>query len=683
MKEEDIQKWVSNIIKEDRIRDFIENFESTINLNTIENPNYIPSFSLDYLLHKKAKKAASAILSSFYSLQIISEDQNISKTKSEVLRPDILAYNPEDNVLLIFELKKDTQTARQTLTELLAYEQELQNHLPFLSNADIYYVIIASEWSILLDHAVSSLLLWQNKLILGLELKTNEDSWCLMPKLDYKWHYTNYNGLPDGFVTMNISLNNKGNEAKKKITQIRQITTGCKIISSNANRLNVHGFLILWENTLEQRVSDFIITVCVINPMKYFLADSVYKGGKKNNQLVTYLIDNKDMLEDATLNSLLSISMQAQDFLQRYYDVELEGFMSWNLQKEILIRQSIPYCVNFWGELNEYAIERFIMENNHSVLDLKNNAINYSFEHPYYAIPLILDISENLLKDGAIGPEFCFKYGCLLGAMANSISIESLFQWKKYELLNYYEDIRYLLRPDVVEISFKDDKKSLESITRLIHSFIANLSGRKALSDFFLAGVEFSIFIEDLLWEHYQYADLSQINTKKFAELFDVYYLEVKENSEFIIFFMPIEEKMNITTELEEADNVLLGLENDYSINATLERINIFKNLIIPMADKLYEHIGIAKTHKDMNIDWMYVKKIAINMFENGEKYPMIFWLKNGNFGIREGHEACRLMGEIKDPESEIFLLLDDNMIFKKTWDEIIQEYSSSRQARV
>jgi len=90
MKEEDIQKWVSNIIKEDRIRDFIENFESTINLNTIENPNYIPSFSLDYLLHKKAKKAASAILSSFYSLQIISEDQNISKTKSEALRPDIL-----------------------------------------------------------------------------------------------------------------------------------------------------------------------------------------------------------------------------------------------------------------------------------------------------------------------------------------------------------------------------------------------------------------------------------------------------------------------------------------------------------------------------------------------------------------------------------------------------------------
>jgi hypothetical protein len=70
----------------------------------------------------------------------------------------------------------------------------LQNHLPFLSNADIYYVIIASEWSVLLDHAVSSLLLWQNKLILGLELKTNEDSWCLMPKLDYKWHYTNYNG---------------------------------------------------------------------------------------------------------------------------------------------------------------------------------------------------------------------------------------------------------------------------------------------------------------------------------------------------------------------------------------------------------------------------------------------------------------------------------------------------------
>ena len=76
----------------------------------------------------------------------------------------------KDLGLLRLKSKKDRATARETATELLAYEHEILNHIPFASANDILMVVVSREFSPLLDHAIAGLVTWGRKRILCLRV---------------------------------------------------------------------------------------------------------------------------------------------------------------------------------------------------------------------------------------------------------------------------------------------------------------------------------------------------------------------------------------------------------------------------------------------------------------------------------------------------------------------------------
>ena len=83
--------------------------------------------------------------------------KNISKKSQEGLHPDFVIYNEEDDAYVIIELKVSSNAERQAVTEVMAYQLEIRNYLPGLSNYNIPIVIISQDYRPLLKHAVASM----------------------------------------------------------------------------------------------------------------------------------------------------------------------------------------------------------------------------------------------------------------------------------------------------------------------------------------------------------------------------------------------------------------------------------------------------------------------------------------------------------------------------------------------
>ena len=110
-------------------------------------------------------------------LEIILADKNVSSESKEILRPDIVLFNPDGNyTFVVVELKRNDQTERQAITELLAYQQEIKNACPFISDKDINFVLISKDWSPLLRHSVENINSWTSKSILPLKLNIVDNS---------------------------------------------------------------------------------------------------------------------------------------------------------------------------------------------------------------------------------------------------------------------------------------------------------------------------------------------------------------------------------------------------------------------------------------------------------------------------------------------------------------------------
>jgi len=122
-------------ISKDQLFDLIEDTASLQNLSERDSEVQFPQFAIDHLSRTKAIEAGASVLDSLEFLELLTGDKNVSITSGEVMRPDLVCINPERQSVVIFELKKKSQTGRQALTELLAYEQEIKNLLPLIRHS--------------------------------------------------------------------------------------------------------------------------------------------------------------------------------------------------------------------------------------------------------------------------------------------------------------------------------------------------------------------------------------------------------------------------------------------------------------------------------------------------------------------------------------------------------------------
>ena len=135
MNESELQSRLELLIGEGAFLKSITNRDApTKALKHSMSNSLLPPFPTDYLSRLRVAEAADYVLECCGKLECVATNRNnISRTKGELLFSDLLYCNTEYGVLFLFELKRGTQTPRQTVTELLAYEHEVLNYLPFTS----------------------------------------------------------------------------------------------------------------------------------------------------------------------------------------------------------------------------------------------------------------------------------------------------------------------------------------------------------------------------------------------------------------------------------------------------------------------------------------------------------------------------------------------------------------------
>ena len=148
VKENKIQKWLEE--KYSDIKSLINNVDKFEDLNT----DQIPYYSLDYLIKKKVAESSKYVYDLLDDVDLIIANKNISLDKTERLFPDLLLFSPENSTFFIIEIKRDEQAERQAITELLAYEHELKNLFPFMSNNEVCIILIASDFKTLMSLSV-------------------------------------------------------------------------------------------------------------------------------------------------------------------------------------------------------------------------------------------------------------------------------------------------------------------------------------------------------------------------------------------------------------------------------------------------------------------------------------------------------------------------------------------------
>lgn len=689
MTEAEIQSWFENTIVNGDLLDSISGIEDVkATIKSWDGDNQIPPFTVDYLMRKKCYLAADAVLNSFACIDLVSANKSVSKTVGEILRPDLVCFNAEENVVVLIELKENAQTARQAMTELLAYEHEIQNHLPFLSSADIYFVIVSPEWSTLLDHSLAALNTWSNRRVLGLLLENSSNKISLKPHLPNTWSYLRANGLPpQSIYTMNMCLYPNGNDNNSEEPPF-EINVVREIISRKSEQIRATGFLLAWENTYPKAIAKWIITVGVIHPIQFFMHSQIH-GDETRECDLTRFLNNEDFGHIInTPHTLHEVVKEAVTFLTDKWDVRFEDLLDWEAQRENISHTSIPIFGDFFGELYSYALKRFVPTTTmHDWTDYR------------FAVSLIDELTNyKPLSDGVFRCSDLFRIAANLSIYAicvGNIEINDgkigqkiwigKREWSKLELLQIIQEVLILI-DDVKNITpfefdrSKDIKSLFDEFTKWLHDFFLVEICDKIHRVIFVLGTQLGVlfdrFIADsisieALPDEFQDGTVIGVITDFITLAFEedsVNYPDAEE--------IDYHRKMLTLHGLTPARKLSLAqFNNTSSINFPI--IKALKNHLLPLIDLIVLPVHVMSNKVGfVNIDWNYLIDGAKKLFNSGDKFPSLVFSSNGTLGIQSGNRLAKLkvLKPVQDPEVAIYFIDEVggiNTSVLKEWSEI------------
>lgn len=166
------EKQIQNYIWEKR-----ENFASLLEVPKfqevkIENPTYVSPSDVLYNMviegYKKLWETMSDI--GFFGCEV-----SLTENGQSTMRTDFLAYRYGSDGIIVIELKKSDQTARQAYTELLAYGSYLRTKFTPMSGGDIIYVLISPVGERIVEQATINTLIYDNNKVCLLVPKYEDD----------------------------------------------------------------------------------------------------------------------------------------------------------------------------------------------------------------------------------------------------------------------------------------------------------------------------------------------------------------------------------------------------------------------------------------------------------------------------------------------------------------------------
>lgn len=531
--ESEIHKKLEKIIEAGNLADHISNFEEYV---SEDKGNYQENFCIDSLVHENHLAAIKTVLESLHGLSIISSDQNISKTNSEVLRPDFLTFDHETSKMIVFELKASVQTERQALTELLAYDAEIKNTVPLLHETSILYVLLATEWSTLLNHSVQQLNCWTNKKILPLLVTLSEkDELELKIVGTTAWDNSLISTLnKDCFDALTLYAyqyedSDLDLEEREKLTQ-----TALQMIINESNKENLCGYLCLWRDThpISYASGGLHITFVYLNPFKLF--PKVLSAGahlkKKKSKIESFILESVD-LDLASEDIPFKVVGTAMKLLQKFSSPSFEDLIPATLSLKSLEKRATIQGVFFVGQLGNLAQKVYVSE--FERLDLRR----YSIDSPEFALPFIEELSDDrLFPNGFLNARAALELGIKFGQFRtliaflkedpDNILLLSIFTWKKPLFIGWLRQLAELNSfydfPSLPEITISLDFDSflveIDRLIKLIECLYLGSKEESHLRMIFCLGRDLSECFDPL------FSESRQLPGKDFLEIIESLY---------------------------------------------------------------------------------------------------------------------------------------------------------------
>lgn len=508
--EKHLQDLMVKAIEEDRLADLVVDSAKLRELADESGEAYFPVLAIDHLSRASSIRQGALALESLQHLELLVGDRNVSLTRGETLRPDIVCYNAATESLVLFELKKEGQTGRQALTELLAYEQEIKNQLPFLGSCDVNFVLVSPEWTTLMDHAAVSAATWSGKRILCLEAGLTDDRLTLRTRLPTAWKVTGSVLFPPESVSA-VTLSLYGAEDQGGEIDHR-LVTALSIMAREGDRSGSSGFAVLWRDHWAGSQARYAITLCGVSPFAFYAAcRQSGRIGDRDGALVSAL-DRIVQQADPSghTDGLMKVAISANTLLNDFCIPQLEGFTYWQEWKESVRTRAEPLRCDFWGVLGDHA-RRVIL--NPTVRSHGRQLIGKGadWQDPWIAIPLVDEFfGKRILAGGNVDSSSSFRLGQLLGldgAARQAIQGRNLppghrlhcfFKWNSIELAAALDEVALLassahnvaLPASTLKFSYDPHHDADEDTRHLVEWLIQDfLQGEHFHVGLFLAGM--------------------------------------------------------------------------------------------------------------------------------------------------------------------------------------------------
>lgn len=660
--------------------------------------NLLPAFSIDEYIRQKYNLATNNALKSIQTLQVLASDKNISIQSKQTLRPDLVCINPESQQIVIFEIKKSTQTERQALTELLAYEHEIKNILPFLSTYDMTFVLVSTEWSILLEHAVGSAIAWSNKNVLCLKLNPTDSEFKYSIHKPNSWNITGDAFFPPECAG-SFTLSFEADEAISESEIVYRLDLMMGFFAREADRIGLHGFALVITDLGPYIERGYQIVFCAASPLALF--NSMLSSGQissEDGHLVKQIAGYKDLhgIESGISSLENLINKVAIPRLSKFSNIEFGGYVPWVITRNQIKARGLPTFVEFWGLPGDYARDYI---NNPAV----QNARPCLFEpgmtdwrYPSTAVWLIRNIFQPVFcAEGWIRPSDSFRLGLAIGHDAylrevakkspkRPKSLEAAAFWNHATLEHYVDELFILARTSK---SIKAPEKKI-NLSREVDHEINHDNLTEWIVTEILQSNEFHIKM------FYLGLNLSHTLTAEDLSISDFIGLPTDEETlnnlrSTIEFILKYSIKTASFNETEKHKNIQLILQSLGSNITKLETGEIdFKDYDIrklsrvakgafAIADLTIESIThLFPELPPMHVDWDTLKQGIDGMYRRGIRYPAICIETNGSIGTAsyDDVEYAKLFTPLTDTENEVLVMdasLGITCFRKMKWDDV------------
>ncbi|OYQ74002.1 hypothetical protein [Wohlfahrtiimonas chitiniclastica] len=685
LSEKQIQEKIIDLIKNHKFHDVISKDSINFVENILKNAsadNILPDFSIDYYIRKNIAQSMKNVLDTMHSLKVLTDDKNISVTKGQYLRPDIVCLNQETKTLIIFELKKSVQTERQALTELLAYEHELKNTLPFLANYDIQFVLISTDWSTLLQHASASAITWSKKNLLCLKLNATDVLFDLEVIFPDAWKLT---GLPyfpkESISSMNLCLDRIDSALEQEEIQYR-VSIAVDHLVREAEIAGLHGFIVVSEDYasfFSPEEYHIIITFCSVSPLVFLKEMLEVKSiNDTDGHLVKPLLEAfSDYDINQSISSLYKIASKVmKPFLDKFCHSTFEAFRPWEYSRDELEDRGLPIEMNCWGIIGEYVRDYL---RNPAVMKHQSQMFPTGiadWKNPIFGLQLIQFLTiPKFMASGQLNLSDIFKLGLMIRyddqlrknyEETKSKNLECLLFWHSLlipytleEITNYISGIKSSEKNCPI-IKYSPNIKANVDWEPFISWVGNNLLPDDYYRAVFELGLNLSLLISftDLSYRRIVELpkDFESSKLKQELNEFLNSIIQSAKNSEFIINPQKIEYilmRIRSCLNLSESDKLETAIENlpIHDIGWVLSDILKLSDFSIPYIANILEPVS----HD--NIDWDNLKQGIDLMYQNGVKYPAIYIQANGKIGTANYDENPHMcLAKIKNTDIDVYL---------------------------